>query len=118
MVESRKKVSQFAERNIGLSATHPQPDCRQWPGPEGQNTARPSINCLTQQFRDIGHHQVTLDTDYERLVNRVELHTCQENYCKRYKIETESWECRFEYPMYLLGYEADIMNELWMAVKR
>ena len=96
--ESRRKVLNFAIKDLGLSACHPQSDPKLWPGPEGQNVNRPPTNCLRTPFLKV----TDLDLDYELLVNRVQLHGCRLSYCLR-KI-LDFYRCRFGYPLTIKGF--------------
>ena len=63
---------EFTTQDLGLSACHPQPDPKLWPGPEGQDVTAPATNCLRDNFLDV----TDFETDYEHLINRAMLHAC------------------------------------------
>ena len=96
--ESRKKVVDFTCNHVGITEIHPQPDPKLWPGPYGQAINAPIINCLTQDFCDTQLTEQLSNEDYERLVNRVQLHTCKRAYCQKLHAELKQLLCRFKFP--------------------
>ena len=100
------KLSQWAESQFGLSASHPagtneqgepRKDC--WPPPEGTAPAPPEEkNPLVKLLTDICDTQETLLEDYLLLCNRINIHRCSD-YCLRPPKSKYSTEkiCRMDF---------------------
>ena len=116
VIESRKKVIDFTIEDLGLSACHPQPDPKLWPGPEGQDVSKPPTNCLRTDFLELSD----LETDYELMTNRVMLHACRVTYCL--KQLTNFLRCRFGFPLTTNGFIARLLEEngksMWNEIVR
>ena len=101
--EARRRTVDFATNHLGISEVHPQPDPKEWPGPEGQALSAPQINCLTDNFLNFADNPDYLAADYERLCNRVQLHRCTKTYCLKENKAGGDY-CRFRFPMQPYGF--------------
>ena len=118
---SRQRVIDFTTQDLGLSACHPQPDPKLWPGPEGQDVSAPATNCLRENFLNI----TDLETDYEHLINRAMLHACRITYCiieSAFRRERRPDKCRFGYPLTLYGFIQRLLevdgHQIWNEIER
>ena len=103
--KSRENVINWNVNHVGLSSLHPQADFKLWPGPEGQNIYKPTSNCLREDYEHVVKDKATIASDYEQLVNRVELHKCRRNYCLHQIPKTDRFVCRFRFPVAPKGFE-------------
>ena len=100
----RDQVVDFVVNRLGISTVHPEPDPALWPAPEGRNPSAPPVNCLRQTYDDAVEPTASLD-DYINLVNRLEMHKCKANYCRKLnELKKTLEECRLGYPQKLVGY--------------
>ena len=118
---SRQRVIEFTTQDLGLSACHPQPDPKRWPGPYGQDVSAPATNCLRDNFLDI----TDFETDYEHLINRAMLHACRITYCiieSAFRRENLPDRCRFGYPLTLYGFIQRLLevdgHAIWDEIER
>ena len=118
---SRQRVIEFTTQDLGLSACHPQPDPKLWPGPEGQDVTAPATNCLRDNFLDV----TDFETDYEHLINRAMLHACRITYCiieSAFRRENLPDKCRFGYPLTLYGFIQRLLevdgHAIWDEIER
>jgi hypothetical protein len=130
---AREKVLLFGTEHLGLSGIHPDLDPYNWPPPYGQNTTSPLENCLRKRLADLVGDDKRLIEDYERLITRIQIHSCWPNYClkptgktketkdnnkakekkndkakkgeKNNQKPDESHECRFNFPKPYVGYD-------------
>lgn len=119
ILESKRKLVDFASLQAGISAVHPELDPIKWPRPFGQNAAKPKTNVLRQNFTDIAHDKEALYDMYINLVNRVLLHYCRFNSCqdvnrsitkkitddKGVVRKIREWPCRFHFPEAIFGFK-------------
>ena len=104
--EAQREIIEYATNVLGLSATHPNENPKQWPGPYGANVNQPPTNCLTRRFLDMDGPS-SYKEQYEKLVNRVMLHRCRKGYCltDKHKDKEGTLICRFRCPFHYHGYE-------------
>ena len=100
------KVLHFATKMMGISAVNPETDPMNLAPPEGFNPHPPPTNALRTTISAVERDpNVSLDSDYRDLFQRVMLHTCRSGYCwKSSEKDKQRQFCRFRYPMSLCGY--------------
>ena len=103
---ARKHVCDFSSYRLGISTLHPQVDPHHWPAEDGGSCyGPPEENCLIQDFLTLYHGSEIDKEDYERLVNRVEIHRCTSSYCLRVQKLTKAYLCRFKFPKLPFGFK-------------
>ena len=108
--EARDRVRDFTCYRLGVSKLHPQEDPHLWPAEDGGNAyGPPDENCLIQDFLTLYHGDVINEADYERLVNKVEIHRCTSSYCLRLQKLLKIYLCRFKFPNQPFGFQ--MVNE-------
>ena len=111
---SRHQVIDFTTSQCGLTAVHQQPDPNLWPGPVGWDVQAPPTNCLRAAFEDVIETGNTLQSDLIQLLNRVQCHKCNKNYCvKNMQLEGGLIQkyCKLHYPFPLIKFEADLAED-------
>ena len=101
--DSRNRVIDFAVKDFGLSACHPEKDPKKWPGPEGQAASAPPTHCLRQNYLELSD----FEQHYEQLINRVQLHRCTRTYCLQ---GGNNCICRFGFPISLKGFTINYLQ--------
>ena len=89
ILDAKRIISDYVTEHLGISATHPNMDCNNWPKPWGTNYTEPKINVLRQDLSEILSCQDTMLQSYSRLVDRVQLHRHTLSYCLREKKKAE-----------------------------
>ena len=118
-LDAREKMIRFAVETIGITATHINPDPKQWPAPYGQNIYKPKENVMRQQFH-IPKSDKKFNEKYEKIINRCMMHNCRNGYCmkadtakakKKKRKQTKEAEvaqkaiCRFNFPLEYHGFQ-------------
>lgn len=102
----QESVLHFATNVMGISAVNPEDDPFKLAPPEGFNPHPPPTNALRTTLCAVERDpNVSFDSDYRDIFQRVMLHTCRPGYCwKLNERDKDKQKCRFRYPMSLCGY--------------